>query len=155
MKRNIDILFLIEHVDRELQSVSFIASQLKKKYDFSYNIFSIYFHLHKILIIKPKLIVIPYAISDKIWPLNFLKKFTKHGTVFLSFNWEQYLSSANLKFKKPNGIFVTKFLNHLVWHDAYELFLQDNHIKNKNIFRVQNPALYLLQKMIMLIFLIN
>ena len=67
----VDILFLIEHRDRELDAVCAIAKELKQKYGLSVAIASLLFHaLIAAILIRPKVIVVPFGRQESDFPLG-------------------------------------------------------------------------------------
>ena len=118
MKSNLDFLFLLEHEDREGASIRKIMNILKS-HGYSSKAQSITFHAHNFRKISPKCIVFPYAISGDMWPLNYFNSKNYNGVKMISLSWEQYLSQANLEFKRPRGNLVCNDFYHLAWFDDY------------------------------------
>ena len=147
MKSNFDFLFLVEHEDREGESVRRIVDMLKLK-GYTSSIQSISFHIKNFRKISAKCIVFPYAISGNMWPLSYFNNKKYNGTKMISFSWEQYLSKANLEFKKPRGNLVCNSFYHLAWFKEYKNYLIDNGVDKSKIKVIGNPTLTLLKESI-------
>ena len=140
--RNVDVLFLIEHEDREGGVVNRMQEELNK-YGVSSAKMSINFHLHLLTKVRTKLIVVPYAISSSegLTALIYTNKSVRTGKIkVLSLNWEQYLSKANYAFKKPQDSIIKNMVYHVAWDQNYKLFLENNGVKESNIKITGNPS---------------
>lgn len=135
---NIDVLFLIEHKDRELQVVQDIANTLEESGK-SVAIFSVIFHMHKVLKLKPKVICFPYAVSSIDWPFCLLRSYFK-GSKFFHLNWEQHLFKIYRTYKAPRGDELTKDTYFLSWFGGNKDFLMENGVPSENIFVTGNPS---------------
>jgi len=138
--RKIDIVFLIEHKDREMDSVVQIAQFLKKKFAMNSMIVSVDLHIYKLLFIKPKVVVFPYIIDSNLFPYNFVIKLFGNSVKYLNLNWEQLLSPINLEFKKPKTNFNRNTLFHIAWDNSFKSFLLENKVREDNIFITGNPT---------------
>ncbi|MDO6686274.1 MULTISPECIES: hypothetical protein [unclassified Agarivorans] len=134
----VDFLFLIEHDDRESNTVKELCKSLEDK-GYTYQMLSIEFHSHYLLFLKAGCVIFPYSIDSSRWPLSYFtgKRF-KH-TKFVSLNWEQLLSDANKAFKAPKGEFIQQYINHLCWSDDFQSFLLSSGVKKKNTRVIGNP----------------
>ena len=134
-----DFLFVIEHEDREGETCGVLASLLNEK-GFTVAIISLRFHAHLLLVkFRPSVVVLPYAISSKTWPLNFFSTKYFANTVFISLNWEQLLSNANRKFKRPTGQMALERMRHLAWDSDFKEYLIDSGVPEPNITVIGNP----------------
>lgn len=147
MKSNLDFLFLLEHEDREGASIRKIMNILKS-HGYSSKAQSITFHAHNFRKISPKCIVFPYAISGDMWPLNYFNSKNYNGVKMISLSWEQYLSQANLEFKRPRGNLVCNDFYHLAWFDDYRNYLVKNGVKKSKIKVIGNLTSSLLMESI-------
>lgn len=139
------MLFLIEHVDRELRSVQFLAEVLGAR-GYSCRILSISFGIHRILHIRPKVIVFPYGPSVRVSPLDILWLRYRSSVVYVNLNWEQYLSKANFHYKRPQDGFARKLMVHLVWDSSFSDYLLQNGVAGDNIHIVGNLSYELIRK---------
>jgi len=142
---NIDFLFLIEHEDREAETVRRLSNGLREA-GYLTVILSIPFHAHKFGVYAPKVVVFPFAISQDTWPLSYFMQARYSQTHLVSLSWEQYLSKANLSFKKPRGTVVTKDLYHLAWIPEYKEFLSESGVDSDLISVIGSPNIELLQE---------
>ena len=143
--KSVDFLFLIEHEDREMA----VAQKLKEnltKAGLKVSILSIEFHAHLYKKIVPKNIVFPYAISTNTWPIIYFLDTKYAHSNFISLNWEQLLSTANQKFKKPKGDLLKKHFKHLAWHEDFLRFLTESGVNTENVRVIGNPLHELLHE---------
>lgn len=142
--KKVDYLFLIEHEDREGETVKALATKLKDK-GASYVILSIEFHSYLLMYYVPKCVVFPYSIDSKQWPIQF---YSNKNIVFVSLNWEQLLSEANKDFKKPKGDLIKSSFHHLCWTNDFQEFLVNSGVCKENTAILGNPAHEMLNKAI-------
>lgn len=131
LNKKLDFLFLIEHHDREYQSVLEICTELLS-HGYKVKILSIEFHLHKILQYSPKVIIFPYLFSKDLYPINFVTYFKK--SIYFSLNWEQLLTGVNKEFKSPRDDFSRNQVFHYSWDKEFTNFLCSSGVSEKNIF---------------------
>ncbi len=129
--KKLDFLFLIEHHDREYQSVQNISNELLFL-GYSSKILSIEFHLHKIMKYEPKVIILPYLFSKDLHPVDFITYFK--NSIYFSLNWEQLLTGVNKEFKSPRDDFSRNQIFHYSWDKEFTNFLCSSGVNEKNIF---------------------
>lgn len=139
MKNSVDVIFFVEHKDRELESISAIANLLKDK-GISSLILSTYFHTHYALVYSAKMYIFPYMLNRSDWPVCLIADMYEDTVLYMNMNWEQLLSSVNLSYKKPQDGFVKKQVKHLVWNDPFKDYLEKSGVDRKNIAVLGNPA---------------
>ena len=146
MKYKKDILFLIEHDDRESEVVHRISNILREEHGFDVSILSILYHSHLFRKIKPKVVVVPYALSANDWPISyFVKKFGSQIN-YINLNWEQHLAKMTKEYKAPRDTFCKKQIMHLAWSDNFKAFLAGHGVLEKNIEIIPNPTYQLLHE---------
>lgn len=140
--KKVDYLFLIEHEDREGETVKALAEKLRDK-GASYIILSIEFHSHLLMFYTPKCVIFPYAIDSQRWPIQY---YSNKNIMFVSLNWEQLLSEANKDFKKPKSDLIKNSFYHLCWTIDFQEFLVDAGVCKANTAVLGNPAHEMLNK---------
>lgn len=129
----IDILFFVEHIDRELRSARALCKNLSGKYGYSSLIKSIYCTGFDILKYKPKLVVIPYAVNEKDKFIRLIKYLYQNKTEVLCLNLEQILNESNRKFKRPDTNYIKSDIKHIAWSKSFKEYLSESGVVNKNI----------------------
>jgi surface carbohydrate biosynthesis protein len=133
-----DIIFLIEHKDRELWTAQKIAEKLANK-GYSSKILSVPFHVHKLLYLpKPKAIVLFFANHQRVWPFSLVRELYGDEIPIFSMNWEQMLSPINFEFKKPRDQ-AAKSLHHVAWSNEFAEYLFDCGVNRDKIHICGNP----------------
>ncbi len=139
-----DILFFIEHEDREGASVQRIKKELEnigKKVI----VLSLEFHAFLFNKFDPLIVIIPYGFSKEQWPINALIEIYPNARV-VNLNWEQLLTPINQHFKKPRDDYFRDKVIHLCWSDEFKNFLIENQVDESNIFVSGNVSYELLEE---------
>lgn len=144
MFREVDVIFFVEHKDRELESIKLIAEKLNNM-GYSSIILSTIFHLHYLLLYKAKVFVFPYLISKNDWPVNLVYKMYKENITYINLNWEQLIAPVIQQYKKPNDSFVKSIVKHISWDDdGFKDFLIESGVEDNNIRITGNPTNFIL-----------
>ena len=144
MFKEVDVIFFVEHKDRELESVKLIAEKLNNM-GYSSIILSTIFHLHYLLLYKAKVFVFPYLISKNDWPVNLVYKMYKENITYINLNWEQLIAPVIQQYKKPNDSFVKSIVKHISWDDdGFKDFLIESGVEDNNIRITGNPTNFIL-----------
>jgi hypothetical protein len=130
--KKIDIIFFVEHKDRELNSIMLMTKLLNKKYGYKSIILPMHFSLFWLLIYKPRVVASYFIQSEKTFPVAFIRKIFPKSR-FISMNWEQLLSPVNLIYKKVSDDFSKKQVSHLSWSNNYKEYLIDAGVSEHNI----------------------
>lgn len=139
----VDVLFLLEHKDRELEVINEIASKLMLTYGHSSALASIIYHrIIAPILIEAKVIVFPSFGTM----MNLCYSLTGDQVIYVNLNWEQMLSEINKELKKPKGFFAESILKHCAWGKDYKVYLMENSILEENIFETGKPSVFLLKK---------
>ena len=144
----VDILFLLEHRDRELDATCAIAKVLKSTYGVSVAIASLSFHAFVAAIfVRPKIIVVPFCFRISSFPISLFWLIYGDTVTYVNMNLEQILSPANKEYKRPSDEFARRILKHFCWGRAFQIFLLDNGVDERHIYITGNPATCLLREM--------
>lgn len=146
MLKEVDVIFLVEHKDRELDSIKLLAKKLKEE-NITSLILPVYFGLFFTLIYKAKLYVLFGIFFENHFPTGILKKYISNAK-YMSMNWEQYLSPINIKFKKPRDSFTKEEVKHIAWDRIFYDYLVSSGVKKENISITGNIFDFLLHKYI-------
>jgi len=144
--KEIDFLFIVEHKDRELDSIKIISSILKNKYKKKVVIISLYYHLFLIYKYCPKVIVMPAILGCDVWVMKDIYNVYGNSVVYVNLNWEQLLAPINFIAKQPKDDFAKKMVIHFVWNDVFRKFLIEKGVNENNIRVTDNLTRELLIK---------
>jgi len=143
----IDVLFFIEHIDREMETAQEIVSVLKEKYNLKCVIASAIYHpVTCALKTRPKIIVTAstaFGIGSPGW--LFFKSF-KNAPIFINLNYEQFISSWKGKYKSAKHDISLKSQIQLTWGTYFKNFLIETGTKKENIIVTGRPLFSLLKK---------
>lgn len=139
MFKEVDVIFFVEHKDRELESIKLIAEKLKAQGKSSL-ILSVYFHVHYLYLYRAKTFVFPYLINQNDWPASFVYKMYGDSASYINMNWEQLLSKVNEEYKKPQDDFVKRKVKHIAWDKYFRDYLVKYGVNEDNITITGNPA---------------
>ena len=142
-----DVVFLVEHKDRELESVEAIASELKKR-GVSSIVVSIHFHMHYLLFCRPKAVVFPYLLRRDDWPTVLAYQLYGDRAGYVNMNWEQLISKLNEAYKSPRDNFVKRKVKHLAWSEHFKSYLVSYGVKEENVCITGNPATTILRRLL-------
>ena len=144
--KDCDILWLVEHVARELDTACAIKAIIENNYDISIEIKNIYYHAEEILSsYRPKVVIHPffYFVDGALATEDYVKMWP-HAT-HLNLAWEQIHYKAHLEIKAPSDEFSQRSVIHHAWGDFYEKYLLDAGVPDNNIF-VNGQPVYQLYK---------
>lgn len=148
----VDVLFFVEHRDRELEVVSAIAKDLRERHGLRVAIASTLFHpLLSALTTKPRVVVstgIAPSASENQGP-EFIHAIFQalygDSITYACMNWEQVLSPINKSFRPPRDSFTKKTVHHVSWGAEYRDFLISCGVQPDRIRTTGKPALSLLR----------
>jgi len=140
----IDVLFFVEHVDREMQGTKEIKKWLEENCGLSVHIASIGFGLFQSWKrFTPKVLCLPYCKSKKSVMVRLFKT-RNPQTIVINLNYEQLLSSVTEKYKRPQDQFAKDELVHFTWGEHFKNYLISNGVKKENIHVVGKPEIQFL-----------
>ena len=108
MFKKVDVIFQVEHVDRELEAYEAVAKYLKKNYGITSIITSNMFHSYYFYFYKPKLVILNNLTNNVGWPEGYLWETYGKNIKYCSHRWEQYLTPYGFKFRAPKKKFEKK-----------------------------------------------
>lgn len=132
MFKEVDVIFFVEHKDRELESIKLIAEKLRSEGKSSL-ILSVYFHVHYLYLYKAKTFVFPYLINQNDWPVSLVYKMYGDTAEYINMNWEQLISKVNEEYKKPQDDFVKQKVKHIAWNSHFRDYLVRYGVDESNI----------------------
>ena len=145
--KDIDVLFFVEHIDREMKGTLKVKQLLENNYGLSVHVASIGFGLYESWRkYSPKVICLPYCRSDKSVMVRLFKT-RNPNTVCINLNYEQLLSPATEIYKKPQGEFANKELVQFVWGKHFKRYLINCGVDENLIHIVGKPEIQFLLEM--------
>jgi len=139
MRKLVDVIFWVEHQDRELESIKRIAASLERKGKSSL-ILSVHFHIHYLYHYQAKVFVFPYLINKNDWPVKLIYEMFGESVAYVNMNWEQLISKVNQEYKKPQDDFVKQQVRHIAWNDYFKQYLMAYGVREEQIVITGNPA---------------
>lgn len=147
MRENIDILFYIEHVDRELDTAIEIKKYIQSKTKCTFVILSSIYHpVSSLLKFSPKIIVTPSTSFGKGSISWLFYKSSKIKPLFVNLNYEQFISKWKGKYKTAKH-YVS--LNHQIqfcWGEYFKNFLIRSGSVKENVLVTGRPYFSLIKK---------
>ncbi|MCZ6594523.1 MAG: hypothetical protein O6943_06350 [Bacteroidetes bacterium] len=141
--KKVDVLYLYEHVARELDVACAVKSIAEKH--FGVHIELVHFPGgmgEAFAKFKPQTVLISHCYSAKNYHSILLEW---RNSTFVNLSWEQLLSRATQEEKAPADIFAKECVVHQAWSDEFAEFLKDHDVVENNIFINGQPA-YMLYK---------
>lgn len=139
MKR-IEVLWLIEHIAREMDVACAVKCLAKARYGLEIEIRHVYLHAaENMQKYRPKVVALhafynsqDLAIKDYVarWP----------SAVFFDLAWEEIFYKGHLRMKAPADDFTRHRVIHHAWGDFFKRYLVQNGVEEKNVFLNGNPA---------------
>jgi surface carbohydrate biosynthesis protein len=136
----VDVIFCVEHVDRELHAVRSIAAALAQRGVTSL-ITSIFFDTHVVRHADAaRVVVLPFVMNTADWPTRLFHESRGQSAIYVNLNWEQLLSPANRAYKAPRSDFQRRIVWQCAWDDQFATYLQSHRVECDNIFITGNLA---------------
>ena len=139
--RNIDVLFLVEHIDRELDAVTCVMQKLQSQFGIMADARNFYLDMaYTLNRYNPKIVVFPFFYgADHLQPIAYLSQWPR--ACFVNMAWEQILAKLDLRMKVPRDDVAKKKVHHLCWSNGHKNFLAHHGVIPANLELVGNPAL--------------
>jgi len=139
MKRDVDILIFLEHLNRELDTALLLKTLLSER-GYSVKLASVFFDLwESVATLRPDLLVVPWAYSEVRKYCRFSPQQAK-GLRILNLHHEQLGVESYLEsHMAPSGEAEKVF--HLAWGERFERILGSRGIPDRLIFRAGSPRL--------------
>ena len=140
---NIDIIYLYEHVARELDVACAVKCIVEQHFGTRVEIVHFPSGLPRAFrMFRPRVVVLSHCYSARSFPTVLLEW---RKSLFFNLAWEQLLSEATQTEKAPSDEFARKHVIHQAWSDSFASFLQNQGVPSKNIVVNGQPA-YMLYK---------
>ena len=133
MFKKIDVIFQVEHVDRELYSYKLIARKLSKDYGLKTIIISNSFHRHYFWLYRAKVYVFNNINVNTKWPNKFLWDAFEDNVIYLSHKWDQLLFPVYEEMFHPRTDFAKNTVKYIVWSEYFKNYLIKHGVKDSNI----------------------
>jgi surface carbohydrate biosynthesis protein len=139
MKRDVDILIFLEHLNRELDTALLLKILLSSR-GYSVKLASVYFDLwESVATLRPDLLIVPWAYSEVKKYCRFFPQPEK-GLRILNLHHEQLgVESYMESHMAPSGEAEKVF--HLAWGGRFDRILRARGVPPERIFRTGNPRL--------------
>ena len=139
--RNIDVLFLVEHVDRELDAVTCIIEKLQSKFGIQSDARNYYYDMsYAVGRYDPKIVVLPFFYgADHIHPITYIERWP--NARFLNLGWEQILVKVDVPMKVPRDEAARTRVHHICWTLQHRDFLQENGVVKEHLHLTGNPVM--------------
>lgn len=143
----IDVLFFIEHIDREMETAQEIVTLLNKKHSLRCVIASAIYHpISMALRTRPKIIITASTSFGKGSPGWFFYKSFKTPPIFINLNYEQFISSWKGKYKSAKHEVSINDQIQFTWGKYFSDFLIKTGTKKENVIITGRPLFSLLKK---------
>lgn len=143
----IDVLFFIEHKDREMETAQEIILELKKTNNLKCIIASTVYHpVLAVLKYRPKIIITPstaFGLGSPGW--LFYQSF-KDKPLFINLNYEQFISSWKGKYKSAKHEVSLNKQIQFTWGNYFQNFLIETRTKKENVIITGRPLFSILKK---------
>lgn len=144
----IDVLILVEHKDRELQSAVLLKEKLIQKEGYSVKIASLIFDLWKVVWrYKPRFVILPYCRWEKTDTVALYKYLYGREVVFINLNYEQICNPNLGDEKKPRDSFARDELIYSCWGENSKQFFYNCGVPNEHLLITGKMENYILNKM--------
>jgi surface carbohydrate biosynthesis protein len=141
MKKEIDVLWLIEHIAREMDVACAVKAIAESKYGLRVEIRNIYYHAKENMeCFQPLVVVHPffYYLKEALATEDYVKTWPR--SVHFNLAWEEIHYKAHQTIKAPTGEFVQKKVLHHAWGDFYKRYLRKYGVPEEHIFVNGQPA---------------
>ena len=140
-RRAIDVLMLVEHVDRELDAMARIAERLERVHGLQADIRNYYSDLLLNLDrYQPRVLVTPFFYESATEPgASYVEAWPNAAHVNMA--WEQILYNVNKQIKIPRDAFATDRVTHICWTNEYRDRLLSLGVPSPNAVLAGNPVM--------------
>jgi surface carbohydrate biosynthesis protein len=139
-RRKIDVLFLVEHIARELDVVTCLVAKLATQFGVEAEV-KPYYHEFKnnLQTYDPKVVVFPFFYGvDEFYAHRYLSRWPK--ATFVNLAWEQILMKIDVQMKTPRDDVARERVHHICWTDKYRDFLSSHGAVPDHLSVTGNPA---------------
>ncbi|RKL68057.1 hypothetical protein CR203_06045 [Salipaludibacillus neizhouensis] len=136
----VDVLILIEFVNRELEVAVAIKHSLKTKGIKVKIISTLYDYSKAMLFYSPKILIVPYLYDDNnLKKFSMVKKSNTEELIIINMHQEQMVTKSNVEFVLPKGL--AKNVLHISWGDTFTQHLIENSVDNNLIYQTGSPRI--------------
>ncbi len=136
----IDVLWLIEHVARELDVACAASVLAMNRHGLSVKIRNMFLHFNEFIhCYEPKVVILPYCYSMND-PVIKEMAYCWPKTIFINLAWEEIFYQGHVKIKAPADEFSRAKVIHLAWGDFFKEYLKSHLVNERNILVNGNPA---------------
>lgn len=137
-----DFLIFVDHVKRELEYCNRVANHLRRK-GYRVVVLSVNFDLHKLIFLRPKVVLIPHSLGLDELPLKLFH--LKGSQQVIHLDWEQDLFPAFLKYKKHRSEAELTALFRCSWSAEYGEKLRLDGVPSSQVLFSPRPSLLMLE----------
>jgi surface carbohydrate biosynthesis protein len=139
--KNIGVLFLVEHIDRELDAVTCITEKLQSKFGIASDVRNYYQDFSYVLRrYNPNVVVFPFFYgADHIFPTTYVERWP--NVCFVNMAWEQILAKLDVPMIVPRDEIAKNKINHLCWTNQHHDFLRDYGVPTDHLYLTGNPVM--------------
>ena len=137
--RHIDVLWLVEHVDRELDVAISCGIELERRFGLTVEIANYYADFERITAeVVPNVVLVPFFFSaDDIGSKEYLSAWP--GATIINLRWEQILYKANSTLKQLRGDVARDTVPHVAWSADSRDELLSQGAQPQNLLLTGNP----------------
>jgi len=141
--QSVDVLFLVEHVARELDVATCLAAKLKMQFGIEAEVKSYYLNFERNLArYRPAVVVFPFFYgADDFHPTEYLNRWPEATMVNLA--WEQILMKVDVGLKTPRDSAARQQVYYACWTPAYRDFLAEHGTPSDHLLLTGNPVMKL------------
>jgi surface carbohydrate biosynthesis protein len=141
--QDIGVLFLVEHIDRELDVVTCLMQKLETGFAITSQARNYYYDFrHNLAQFNPKLVVFPFFYgADHLQPIQYTTKWPLAHLVNLG--WEQILNKLDVGMKTPRDDISRSRVFHICWTREHQDFLAKNGVEPGHLLLTGNPVMKL------------
>ncbi|MBM4423075.1 MAG: FkbM family methyltransferase [Chloroflexi bacterium] len=136
----VDILWLIEHVARELDVACAVKAILETQYGLRVEIRNMYADVDRLTqAFEPRVVAVPYFYCTNDAGTNtFLRRWP--NALFFNLAWEEIFYQGHTKIKAPADDFTRRHVHHHAWGEFFQDYLLQHGVAGDHIFLNGNPA---------------
>jgi len=142
--QSVDVIFLYEHVARELDIACAIKCIAEQHYGTTIELVHYACGAYQAVDqFRPRVVVLPFCYTEREYYPYLLKW---RNAIYFNLNWEQMLYRGNREAKTPRGVFAREHVLHHAWSNHFADYLQQKGIPKQHIVVNGNPAYMLYEK---------
>ncbi len=146
--KHIDVLILVEHKDRELQSAILLKELLASERGLKVEIASLVFDLWKVVLkYRPRFVIMPYCRWDRTDSVALFQYLYKNQICFVNLNYEQICNPNLNDEKKPRDTFAREELVYTCWGLSSKEFFENCGVPESHLLITGKLENYILNAM--------